>query len=68
MLTLPSGAWEKGARRAALMAARGGVLDPRARGGAASYRRPKLDKAVRETSLRHGRGVRRRARPGTAAT
>jgi hypothetical protein len=32
VLTLPSGAWEKGARRAALMAARGGVLT-RARGG-----------------------------------
>jgi hypothetical protein len=32
VLTLPCGAWEKGARRAALMAARGGVLDPRARG------------------------------------
>jgi hypothetical protein len=32
MLTRPSGAWEKGARRVTLIATRGGVLDPRARG------------------------------------
>jgi hypothetical protein len=32
VLTRPFGAWEKGAHRAALMAARGGVLDSRARG------------------------------------
>jgi hypothetical protein len=32
VLTRPFGAWEKGAHRAALMAACGGVLDSRARG------------------------------------
>jgi hypothetical protein len=32
------------------------------------YRRPALAKAVRDPSLRHRRGVRRRARPDTAAT
>jgi hypothetical protein len=42
--------------------------DPRARGAVAFYRWPALAKVVRESSLRHGRGVRRRARPGTAAT
>jgi hypothetical protein len=48
VLTRPFGAWEKGARHAALMAARGGVLDSRAReGGAASYRQPTLAKVVR---------------------
>jgi hypothetical protein len=33
LLTRPFGAWEKGACRAALMAAHGGVLGSRARGG-----------------------------------
>jgi hypothetical protein len=33
VFTQPSGAWEKGAHCATLMATRGGVLDPRARGG-----------------------------------
>jgi hypothetical protein len=49
VLTRPFGAWEKGACRAALMVARDGVLDSRARvvGGAAFYRRPVLAKAVR---------------------
>jgi hypothetical protein len=69
VFTQPSGAWEKGAHCATLMATRGGVLDPRARGGGATiYRRPTLAKAVRESSLQHGRGVRRHARPSTAAT
>jgi hypothetical protein len=41
---------------------------PAREGGAAFYRRPALANAVCESSLRHGRGVRRCAWPGTAAT